>query len=315
MFSYGEGNEVDFTNLNGISGLFAPNASGKSALLDSLTYCLFDISSRAVFGRDIINNKKSWFKCRLNFEINGTDYIIERRGKLKKNGHVKVDVDFWVTDDSGEMVSMNGDQRRTTNVNIKRVIGTYDDFILTALSLQTNGTVFIDKTQKERKEILAQFMDMNIFDKLYTLGTEQIHDVASLLRSFKKEDYGTDLGLTEKVLKEDEFKYENLTKVRDEWVVKQKKENANILLLNKKMKPIDKSIVDIDFLQEEEKKVITNMDEYEEDIEQIEESTHYNKEKYLEINNEIQEVLGGINEDKLNNDYEHLFHSLFLHLL
>ena len=141
-----------------------------------------------------LNNKKAWFKCRLNFEINGTDYIIERRGKLKKNGHVKVDVDFWVTDDSGEMVSMNGDQRRTTNVNIKRVIGTYDDFILTALSLQTNGTVFIDKTQKERKEILAQFMDMNIFDKLYTLGTEQIHDVSSLLRSFKKEDFGTDLG-------------------------------------------------------------------------------------------------------------------------
>ena len=308
MFSYGEGNEVDFTNLNGISGLFAPNASGKSALLDSLTYCLFDISSRAVFGRDIINNKKSWFKCRLNFEINGTDYIIERRGKLKKNGHVKVDVDFWVTDDSGEMVSMNGDQRRTTNVNIKRVIGTYDDFILTALSLQTNGTVFIDKTQKERKEILAQFMDMNIFDKLYTLGTEQIHDVASLLRSFKKEDYGTDLGLTEKVLKEDEFKYENLTKVRDEWVVKQKKENANILLLNKKMKPIDKSIVDIESLQEKEKNVITKMDEYDEKIEQIEDTTHFNKDKYLEINNQIQEALGGIDEDKLNKDYEHLFH-------
>ena len=308
MFSYGEGNEVDFTNLNGISGLFAPNASGKSALLDAVTYCLFDICSRAVFGRDILNNKKHWFKCRLNFEINGTDYIIERRGKLKKNGHVKVDVDFWVTDDSGEMVSMNGDQRRTTNVNIKRVIGTYDDFILTALSLQTNGTVFIDKTQKERKEILAQFMDMNIFDKLYTLGTEQIHDVASLLRSFKKEDFGTDLGLTENALADDEVKFENLKEHKEKWVARQKKENAHVLLLNKKLKPIDKSIVDIDSLQQEEKDIITNMDEYDEKIEEIEELTHLNKDKYLEINNEIQEVLGGVDEDKLTKDCEHLFH-------
>ena len=47
MFSYGEDNIVDFTKLNGIFGMFAPNASGKSALLDSLSFCLFDTSARA----------------------------------------------------------------------------------------------------------------------------------------------------------------------------------------------------------------------------------------------------------------------------
>ena len=77
-------------------------------------------------------------------------------------------LDFWMIDDSDEIVSLNGDQRRTTNLNIKRVIGTYDDFVLTALSLQNNSTVFIDKTQKERKDLLAQFMGMGIFDLLYT---------------------------------------------------------------------------------------------------------------------------------------------------
>ena len=38
MFSYGEDNTVDFTKLNGIIGMFAPNASGKSALLDSTKF-------------------------------------------------------------------------------------------------------------------------------------------------------------------------------------------------------------------------------------------------------------------------------------
>ena len=46
MFSYGENNVVDFTKLNGIIGMFVSNATGKSALLDSLCFCLFDTSSQ-----------------------------------------------------------------------------------------------------------------------------------------------------------------------------------------------------------------------------------------------------------------------------
>ena len=33
-----------------------------------------------------------------------------------------------------------------------------EDFILTALSLQNNNTAFIDKSQSERKDLLAQFL-------------------------------------------------------------------------------------------------------------------------------------------------------------
>ena len=74
--------------------------------------------------------------------------------KKQSNGHVKGKCRFFYTfADDGEKVSMNGDQRRTTDVNIRKLIGTYDDFIMTALSLQTNSTVFIDKTQKRKKRL------------------------------------------------------------------------------------------------------------------------------------------------------------------
>ena len=43
MFSYGENNFVNFENLDGVVGLVAPNHSGKSALIDSLAYAIFDI--------------------------------------------------------------------------------------------------------------------------------------------------------------------------------------------------------------------------------------------------------------------------------
>ncbi len=70
MFSYGEDNVVDFTRLNGIIGLFAPNATGKSALLDSLSFALFDTSARAYKAERILNNKKGSFHCKVGFEIN-----------------------------------------------------------------------------------------------------------------------------------------------------------------------------------------------------------------------------------------------------
>ena len=150
MFSYGEDNVVDFTKLTGIVGIFAPNASGKSSLLDALSFCLFDRSSRAYKAINVLNNKKDRFSCKATIEVQGQDYVIERKGKKGRAGHVKVDVDFYTFADDGEKVSLNGDQRRTTDINIRKVIGTYDDFIMTAMSLQTNSTVFIDKTHKER---------------------------------------------------------------------------------------------------------------------------------------------------------------------
>jgi len=55
MFSYGEDNSVDFSKLNGIVGLFALNASGKSSLLDALTFCLYDKSSRAPRAKNVLN--------------------------------------------------------------------------------------------------------------------------------------------------------------------------------------------------------------------------------------------------------------------
>ena len=193
MFSYGENNVVDFTKLNGIIGMFAPNASGKSSLLDALSFCLFDTSSRAFKAVNVLNSKKSEFYCKATLEVEGVEYVIERTGKKQRNGHVKVNVDFYTFDDAGEKLSLNGDQRRTTDVNIRRVIGTYEDFIMTALSLQTNSTVFIDKTQKERKDLLAQFMGIGVFDQLYTLAADEIHDVQSLLKSFSNNNYDTEL--------------------------------------------------------------------------------------------------------------------------
>jgi DNA repair exonuclease SbcCD ATPase subunit len=141
MFSYGEGNKVDFTKTKGIVGIFAPNASGKSSLFDALSFCLFDKTSRTFVAKNILNNQSDKFQCKFNFEIDGVDYFIERRAKLvRKQTAVKVDVDFW-KEDGGVVTSLNGEQRRDTNKIIEGYIGNFEDFVLTSLSLQGNNAL------------------------------------------------------------------------------------------------------------------------------------------------------------------------------
>jgi len=189
MFSYGENNLIRFDNANGMVGIFAPNASGKSSLFDALSFCIFDKTSRTYIAKNILNNRKSNFYCKLHFQIQDVDYFIERRAKLINRGkNLKVDVSFWREDDGG-ITSLNGEQRRDTNHIIQQYLGTYEDFVLTTLSLQGNNTLFIDKSQSERKEILAQFMGVDIFDRLYSHAQEENRDNASLIRKFKQDDF------------------------------------------------------------------------------------------------------------------------------
>ena len=110
MFSYGENNKIRFDGINGIVGIFAPNASGKSSLFDALSFCIFDKTSRTYVAKNVLNNRKSNFYCKLHFKIEDVDYFIERRAKLINKGrNLKVDVSFWREDESG-IHSLNGEQ-------------------------------------------------------------------------------------------------------------------------------------------------------------------------------------------------------------
>ena len=194
MFSYGKGNSIDFSKAEEVIGIFAPNHAGKSAIFDALMFCLFNKCSRTFSASNVINNSKNTFKCKLNFEIDGVDYFIERRGKRNRDGKsVRVDVDFWMIGEDGEVLSLNGEQRRYTDRNICGYLGIYEDFVLTAMSMQNNNTGFIDKPQPEKKNLLSKFLDIFVFEELYRLANEEIKSVQILLRNFKKVDYAQNL--------------------------------------------------------------------------------------------------------------------------
>ena len=61
MFSYGPNNVIDFSQMKGAYGIFAPNASGKSTLWDALSFCIFDKCSRTSKADDVMNYSKMTF--------------------------------------------------------------------------------------------------------------------------------------------------------------------------------------------------------------------------------------------------------------
>jgi DNA repair exonuclease SbcCD ATPase subunit len=188
MFSYGEGNVIDFSKMTGTYGIFAPNATGKSSLFDALCFCIYDKCSRTNKASEVMNQDKDSFYCILQYAIQDEVYYIEKTGKkYGKEDKVKVDVDFY-TYRNGEKVSLNGSQRDQTNKVIREYVGTYEDFILTALSLQNNNSNFIEKTQKERRDLLSDFFDINVFEELNTIATENIKETRAVVKSLMNKD-------------------------------------------------------------------------------------------------------------------------------
>ena len=333
MFSYGENNKIRFDNAKGMVGVFAPNASGKSSLFDAISFCIFDKTSRTYLAKNIMNNRKDKFYCKLSFQIDGVDYFIERSAKLINKGkNVKVDVSFWREDDGG-ITSLNGEQRRETNANIQQYLGTYDDFVLTTLSLQGNNALFIDKSQTERKEILAQFMGVDVFDKLYSFAQEENRDNSSLIRKFKQDDFTQKLADIETTLKEKESEYK-LTEIQlnsskdevekhnqqlislNEKIVKVKSDNYSLDELETKKATLESSIVDLEEqrnitqsrigeLEEQQLKLEEEIDTYDED-KIIKEHQLFNKytSDLKDLDNELDKLK--IKEDSLMDRMRHL---------
>jgi len=296
MFSFGENNKVDFTKANGTIGLFAANHIGKSALLDSICFCLFDKCSRASKAEDIMNNKKRSFDCKINFEIEGVDYFIERKARYIKSGrgNVRVDVNFWMTGEDGDIISLNGEQRRDTNKNIRGYIGSYEDFVLTSLSVQNDNTGFIDKTQTERKDLLGQFMDLNVFEELYQNANDEIRDINVLLNDFRNNDFTTKLTECEVLADKKKIEYKILDKEKTSKIKERNKTNEKILTQTKKLITIDGGELNLEKLQLEKKNLSDSIDSRQNFLVNIQSDYQITESKIKQLKTQIRSYSGNL---------------------
>jgi DNA repair exonuclease SbcCD ATPase subunit len=311
MFSYGKKNVIDFTKLNGVVGVVAPNHSGKSALIDIIAYTIFDTCSRTFKAVEVLNNKSKNFEVKLSLEVNGVDYIIHRTGELKvrtnrKTGQVTklcpVSVKFYA-EENGELIDLSGAARRNsqygsgTNEEIRSILGSFDDFILTSLSLQNNGQNFVDKKQTERKQILSQFMGIDLFDKLYDIAKDDVSEEKAYFKRIREKNVFGSLSRIESTLQDLNIKRSDVENKLEPFEKQLFGLNKEEVKLKSQLKDIE-DFDDVDF----DKLIIEHESKLEE-----QQSALALEEEYIEtirpLYNQIYSKLKVFDEDKLTSDF------------
>lgn len=175
FMSYDTETEIDFNSMRGIIGLFGNNASGKSVIIDSILYALFNKTTREVKNEDLINTYTNRDTCtvRLQLEIGGVDYEIKRwttKQYQKISGNfinARTDVTLKRKVGNGDWENISETQRNDTEKIIRNAIGSYDDFMITTLSTQGGSTEFLKLKKSPRADILLRFLGLDIFNKKY----------------------------------------------------------------------------------------------------------------------------------------------------
>jgi len=198
LFNYDEENKIDFNKLNGIVGIFGKNFSGKSSIIDSLLYVMFNSTSKKERKNlNIINQTKEYGNGKLKITIGEKQYTIDRRSekytkrlKGEETLEAKTDVDFDCYDPvMEETQSLNGITRNETDKNIRKFFGSMDDFLLTSMSSQLDSLAFIGEGSTRRKEILAKFLDLEFFDVKFKLAKEDASNHRGAIKRLEGRDF------------------------------------------------------------------------------------------------------------------------------
>lgn len=195
MFKYGKNNVIDFNKLTGITGIFANNRSGKSSIIGTLMYGLFNTTDRgALKNIDIINARKAYCSTDIELSINDKDYLISRRSSRKQNKkqnteHAITELDFYQHLPDGSEKNLNGLQRSDTDKQIRKLIGDPEHFLITSLSSQGDMNRFIYEGATYRKSILAKFLGLDIFEKLYLLVKADSDELKYELKKYADRDW------------------------------------------------------------------------------------------------------------------------------
>lgn len=182
-FSYQGDNELDFNSLDDLVGIIGANHSGKSSIFDSLIYTIFGKCPRTSKPANLLNNKSDRFDLELTFQANGITYKIERWASFVNKSYFKEEVKFYkIIDD--EKIDLTGEDRRKTDSEIREILGSYEDFLLTTYSSQNSYSQFIDLGGRHRSDIFSRFLGIDIFESLSSIAKEKRKEYRILLNSY-----------------------------------------------------------------------------------------------------------------------------------
>ncbi|MGI9554436.1 MAG: AAA family ATPase, partial [Vampirovibrionia bacterium] len=254
LFNYGESNSINFENLNGIVGIFGKNYSGKSSIIDSLLFTMFNSTSKNDRKNlNVINQNKEACFGKATISIGNLDYTIERTAskyikKLKgeTSTEAKTDADFNVycpIEDDFE--SLNGTTRNETDKNIRKVFGNLDDFLYSSMASQLDSLSFIKEGSTKRKEILANFLDLKFFDSKYKLANEDSAPISIEMKKLQDRDFNQEILELRMDLSEAEEDLRQKKQLCKDYKEKTKQCATKVTIIKEKIRSIPAEVIDV----------------------------------------------------------------------
>lgn len=310
LFKYGTKNNIFEFHDGQLALIVGANGSGKSSIIESIAFCLFEETTRwGITKREILKRGAESGYAEFTFEHEGKVYCISRRRHYKMSGSVSL-----------KCVTTNenwGKGTKEINKEIKNLIRfDFAAFSNSVLFGQHDLQKVIALTSGDRLELLSNFLGLNILNKAlvkakdkYFMVSNKLSSIDSQLQLMNKPKLKSELkslkeikNETEDVLEEVEEKFGNMQKLENKlgsmWTIFIKAEQ-NIKNANKEIKRLiekkdelkeskKENKGDIDKIKKQYKK---SEDAYEE-IESLEMTISEVETKESELNEEYHEIKG-----------------------
>ena len=188
-------NEINFLEQN-TNLIIGTNGSGKSTMLDALTFALFNKPFRKINKSQLMNtvNEKDCL-VELDFSVNNRDYIV-RRGMKPNIFDIEID---------GNLMHRQADDRSNQKILEESILKVnYKSFTQIVILGSSTFVPFMQLSGSNRRDVIEDLLDIRIFSAMNNLIKDQIREKKEKIRSLdlKKDNLKDKITMQKNFIKE-----------------------------------------------------------------------------------------------------------------
>ena len=187
--------EIDFTG-HTTNLVVGTNGSGKSTMLDALTFALFNKPFRKINKSQLINATNEKDCCvEVEFSVNNKDYLVRR--SIKPN---KFDIEV-----NGTLLHKEADDRANQKILEESILKVnYKSFTQIVILGSSSFVPFMQLSTSNRRDVIEDLLDIRIFSAMNSLIKEKIRTEKEKIRSLdlKRDNIKDKISMQENFIKE-----------------------------------------------------------------------------------------------------------------
>lgn len=325
IFAYGDVESViDFTKLPGITAILGKNGTGKSSMFHAMLFLLYSKTPKISTQEEVLNDRKDECWMQLTIRVENDIYRITKEFvKKRKNVSSSLSFEKWnetlkefVTDEA-EANEGKQDDKRDVKQTITKILGNYNDVLLSSFSLQNDFAKILESGESDRRNYLYNFLGVNIFQLLYKASAKDESKHETVVSQFTDVNFDEQIESNEMSIVNYNSKIDEIKNLKDKYknVIVDVDNKINVKMTelgaySEKMKQVSK-MTEVSNNISENKNTISNNNEM---IRRNKETLHtytlkLQQLKEIDVESERNRIDSIINNnfessDKLNVDYQ-----------